>query len=54
MAELQAGDIYEWYYRKIEELTQHLKLDREDICVSQLVYLKGKMNEFLDMLLLIK
>ena len=34
-------------------LTQDLKLDSEDICVSQLVYLKGKINELLDMLLFI-
>ena len=53
MAELQASNIYEWYYQKIEELTQDLKLDSEDICVSQLVYLKGKINQLLDMLLFI-
>ena len=53
MAELQVSNIYKWYNQKIEELTEDLKLDREDICVSQLVYLKGKINELLDMLLLI-
>ena len=52
MGDLQAENIYKWYFNLIKQGVEEIKLDKEQMNVSQFRYLRKKMVKLIDMLIL--